>query len=157
MGDKMQFVIEKASFNDAKKANDLLTKLIIDEKKYDENINQNCVVKSFYEKIYDDENVCLLVLKIKEKNEIIGYLYGYIRNDGDSTIYKTSVLDALYVEKNYRKMGCGKKLIKAFKKWSLNSNARYIELKVCSQNKGAINLYLKEGLSNQKIIMRAKI
>lgn len=50
-----------------------------------------------------------------------------------------------------------KKLIKAFKKWSLNSNARYIELKVCSQNKGAINLYLKEGLSNQKIIMRAKI
>lgn len=77
----MQFVIEKASFNDAKKVNDLLTKLIIDEK------------------IYDDENVCLLVAKTKEKKEIIGYLYGYIRNDGDSTIYKTSVLDALYVEK----------------------------------------------------------
>lgn len=77
----MQFVIEKASFNDAKKVNDLLTKLIIDEK------------------IYDDENVCLLAAKTKEKKEIIGYLYGYIRNDGDSTIYKTSVLDALYVEK----------------------------------------------------------
>ncbi len=59
----MQFVIEKASLSDAKKVNDLLTKLIIDEKKYDENINQNCIVKSFYEKIYDDENVCLLVAK----------------------------------------------------------------------------------------------
>lgn len=150
----MQFVIEKASFNDAKKVNVLLTKLIIDEKKYDENINQNCIVKSFYEKIYDDENVCLLVAKTKE---IIGYLYGYIRNDGNSTIYKTSVLDALYVEKNYRKIGCGKKLIETFKKWSLNSKARYIELKVCIQNKEAINLYLKEGLSNQKIIMKAKI
>lgn len=96
----MQFVIEKASFNNAKKVNDLLTKLIIDEK------------------IYDDENVCLLVAKTKEKKEIIGYLYGYIRNDGDSTIYKTSVLDALYVEKNYRKIGCGKKLIETFKRRS---------------------------------------
>ena len=93
----MQFVIEKASFNNAKKVNDLLTKLIIDEK------------------IYDDENVCLLVAKTKEKKEIIGYLYGYIRNDGDSTIYKTSVL---YVEKNYRKIGCGKKLIETFKRRS---------------------------------------
>ena len=99
----MQFVIEKASLSDAKKVNDLLTKLIIDEKKYDENINRNCIVKSFYEKIYDDENVCLLVAKTKGKKEIIGYLYGYIRNDGDSTIYKTSVLDALYVEKNIEK------------------------------------------------------
>ena len=44
MGDKMQFIIEKASFNDAKKANDLLTKLIIDEKKYDKNINEKCIV-----------------------------------------------------------------------------------------------------------------
>ncbi len=96
----MQFVIEKASFNNAKKVNDLLTKLIIDEK------------------IYDDENVCLLVAKTKEKKEIIGYLYGYIRNDGDSTIYKTRVLDALYVEKNYRKIGCGKKLIETFKRRS---------------------------------------
>lgn len=153
----MQFVIEKASLSDAKKVNDLLTKLIIDEKKYDENINRNCIVKSFYEKIYDDQNVCLLVAKTKEKKEIIRYLYGYIRNDGDSTIYKTSVLDALYVEKNYRKIGCGKKLIETFKKWSLNSNARYIELKVCIQNKEAINLYLKEGIFNQKNIMRAKI
>lgn len=135
----MKFVIEKASFNNAKKVNDLLTKLIIDEK------------------IYDDENVCLLVVKTKEKKEIIWYLYGYIRNDGDSTIYKTSVLDALYVEKNYRKIGCGKKLIETFKKWSLNSKARYIELKVCIQNKEAIKLYLKEGLSNQKNIMKAKI
>lgn len=49
----MQFVIEKASFNNAKKVNDLLTKLIIDEK------------------FYDDENVCLLVVKTKEKKEII--------------------------------------------------------------------------------------
>lgn len=153
----MQFVIEKASLSDAKKVNDLLTKLIIDEKKYDENINQNCIVKSFYEKIYDDQNACLFVAKTKEKKEIIGYLYGYIRNDGDSTIYKTSVLDALYVEKNYRKIGCGKKLIETFKKLSLNSNARYIELKVCIQNKEAIDLYLKEGFSNQKIIMKAKI
>lgn len=40
------------------------------QKKYDENINQNCIVKSFYEKIYDDENVCLLVAKTKEKKKL---------------------------------------------------------------------------------------
>ena len=41
----MDLKITKSTYEDAKKVNKLLTKLIVDEKKYDENINENCVVK----------------------------------------------------------------------------------------------------------------
>ena len=56
--------------------NKLLTDLINDERKYDDNINENFIVSSFYENIYTDKNKCLLA--VKNNNNIIGYLYGYV-------------------------------------------------------------------------------
>ena len=55
----MKYIIKKATMNNIKKANELLTKLIIDEKKYDSNINEKCVVREFYEKIINDDNSCI--------------------------------------------------------------------------------------------------
>ena len=111
----MDLKITKSTYEDAKEVNKLLTKLIVDEKKYDENINENCVVKSLYENFYNNDDVCLLVAK--EKEHIIGYIYGYVQNNGDAKIDTVSVLDALYVEQDYRRLGVGIKLIDAFKNW----------------------------------------
>lgn len=151
----MNLIIKKCSYDEAKKSNDLLTKLIIDEKKYDKNINEYCVVKSLYEKFYNNDDICLLVAKNDEN--IIGYIYGYIQNNGDSKIYKVSVLDALFVEENFRSLGVASELIKSFKKWSYNYGVKYIELKVCNENKRAINLYKKIGFVQNKIIMSLEL
>ncbi len=151
----MNLIIKKCSYDEAKKANELLTKLIIDEKKYDENINEDCVVKSLYENFYDNDDICLLVAKNGEN--IIGYIYGYIQNNGDSKIDKVSVLDALFVEENFRSLGVASELIKGFKKWSYNCGVKYIELKVCNENNQAINLYRKSGFLQNKIIMSLKL
>lgn len=151
----MNLIIKKCSYDEAKKANDLLTKLIIDEKKYDENINEDCVVKSLYESFYNNDDICLLIAKNDES--IIGYIYGYIQNNGDSKIDKVSVLDALFVEEDFRNLGVASKLIKDFKKWSYNYGVKYIELKVCSENNQAINLYKKSGFAQNKIIMSLKL
>lgn len=43
----MNVLIKKATINDVDIANQYLTKLIRDEKQYDKNINENCVVNSF--------------------------------------------------------------------------------------------------------------
>lgn len=155
MGDKMQFIIEKASFNDAKKANDLLTKLIIDEKKYDKNINEKCIVSSLYEKFYNDDNVCLLVAKTAEN--IIGYLYGYIDYNDSSVISKVSKLDALFVLEGFRGHKVASELISLFKKWSYEKGAKYVELTVCIGNEQAAGLYEKLLFKPKKIVMSSKI
>ncbi len=151
----MSLKVVKGNYEDAKKANGLLTKLIVDEKKYDKNINEKCVVKSLYENFYNNKDVCLLVAKNNE--DIIGYLYGYVQNNGDSKIDMVSVLDALYVEQDYRRLGVGVKLVDAFKNWSYEIGAKYIELKVCKENNSAINLYEKMGFTENKIIMVKKL
>ena len=50
----MAIKIVNADRKTALVANELLTKLIKDEKKYDDNINEYCVVKSLYEKFYNE-------------------------------------------------------------------------------------------------------
>lgn len=147
----MNVNIEKATLEDALVANKFLTKLINDEKKYDNNINDHCVVTSLYEKFYENDNVCLLVAKVNK--EIVGYLYGFVFESGDSLIETVITLDALFVLEDYRKKGIAKKLIDEFKVWAIYKNAKFIELKVCDKNEAAINLYNKIGFNQTKIIM----
>lgn len=147
----MNFEIIKCDYENAKKSNELLTKLIKDEKKYDENINENCVVSSLYEKFYDDEDVCLLVA-VKE-GSVIGYVYGFIENSGDAVLNKICILDALYVEEEHRRYGVGKKLINELKNWAKEKAAKHMELKVLLQNEKAKNLYKSLDFKEKKVIL----
>lgn len=97
----MAIKIVKADRKTALVANELLTKLIKDEKKYDDNINEYCVVKSLYEKFYNEQSVCLLIAK--QENTVVGYVYGYVQDNGDTKKDVVCVLDALYVLEEYRK------------------------------------------------------
>lgn len=151
----MNIDIIKADHELALDANDLLTKLIVDEKKYDKNINENCVVKSLYENFFDNKDVCLLIAKKSKK--IVGYIYGYIQNNGDSKIKKVGVLDALYVEEEFRNNGVAQSLIEGFKRWAKSNRLSYLELKVCKDNLRAIKLYEKMGFKTSKIIMEDKL
>ncbi len=151
----MSIDIIKADYKLALAANDLLTKLIKDEKKYDANVNENYIVKSFYENFFDNKDVCLLIAKSNEK--LAGYIYGYIQNNGDSTIKKVGVLDALYVEEEFRNNGVAQLLIDGFKNWSKNNNISYLEVKACKDNLKAIKLYEKMGFKINKIIMKTKL
>lgn len=151
----MNLIISKSSYDDAKKTNDLLTKLIVDEKKYDKNINDKCVVKTLYENFYNNDDICLLIAK--KNNKIVGYIYGYIQNNGDAKIDKVAVIDALFVKENARKSGIAQKLINEFKKWAYDLKIKYIELKVCKDNMNAINLYEKMGFVTNKLIMSMEL
>ena len=91
----MNYLIRRAVLEDAEIINKLLTLLIRDEKNYDQNINENCVVERFYEDIIPYESNIVLVADMN--NEIVGYLFGYIINDGDTCLDKTSKLEVLYV------------------------------------------------------------
>lgn len=151
----MNYTIRKAVLEDSADINNLLTLLIRDEKKYDSNINENCVVKRLYENIIPNNSNFVLVAE--SDNKIIGYLFGYIIDNGDAYLEKTSKLEAVYVIDEFRKKGVATSLIKEFKLWSLKNNVKYIEVQVLNDNTNAINLYNENGFKKFKSTLRTQI
>lgn len=147
-------VIRKAKIEDAKSLNWLLTLLIRDEEKYDKTINKDFVVTNMYENYIQDPSRFLYLAE--EDNEIVGYLYGYIKED-ITIADKKSFLDALYVEEDYRKKGIANSLIEEFKNWSKDNGTFAIEVNVCSDNIKAKNLYKKHGFIPTKETLNYEI
>lgn len=151
----MNIVIRNAEIEDTKKIDEFLTKLILDERKYDPNINENCEITNYYENIISKEDTCILVAEYDRK--LVGYLYGFIKNDGDTCISLVSKLDALYVEEDFRNMNIGNNLIEEFKKWCLTRNVKNIEVNLWQNNEIAFKLYSKHGFKPSKITMNVEI
>lgn len=152
----MNYIIRKANREDVKVLDALLTKLIQDERNYDNNINENFVVNNYYEKIIDDSNKCFLVAETNN-NGIIGFLYGYIQDNGNVCINNVAKLDALFVLDEYRNLGIAKNLIAEFKLWVTSNNTSYIEVTVLNSNVKAYNLYENIGFKNVKSTMIIEI
>lgn len=154
IGDKMEYNIRPINKEEIYIVNDFLTKLIQDERKYDENINKDFIITEYYEHCYNNENTILLLCE--NKNIPYGYIYGYIRNDGDSSIKKTAVIDALYVEEKYRNNGIATNLINEFIKQANKQGAKIFEISVVNANTDAYNLYKKLNFKPIKSIMKYK-
>lgn len=146
------YVIREFKENEIDYANKLLNKLIIDEKKYDENIDENYIVDNYYQNRREQS----ILLAATLNNEIVGFLFGYVI---DSSVYigKKAILDALYISPNHRKNGLADVLIGDFKKWCIKQEIANLELTVCSKNIGAYNLYKKHGFETRKYTMKLKI
>ena len=86
----------------------------------------------------------------EENNFIVGYIYlKPITNDTQ----KGYLIDGLYVEKQYRNKGIGKKLVEE----ALNlikNNYDFIDINVLYANKIALKLYKSLGFKEFKICMR---
>ena len=150
----MKYTIKRVTTDEeAIIVNHFLTELIHDEKKYDSNINELCVVNSLYEKLYKNHNNVLFVAKNNEE-KIVGYIYGYVRDDGDAYIEKTAQLEALYVLPTVRNNGIASSLIEEFKKWCYKNSTNIIILTVCHGNDNAIKLYEKNGFKTCKYVMK---
>lgn len=152
----MEIFIREAISEDIKEINNMLTALIQDEKQYDENINENYLVENYYEQFLEKKDSCIIVAK-NERNNIMGYGFGFIVNYGTVYDNKVSQLDAIYIKPKYRKRGIAKKIVQHFTKWSKDNKVSYIELKVCKNNSSAINLYENEGFCTAKTILKKKI
>ena len=144
-------MIRKAKLEDCDKLDQLLTLLIRDEVQYDKTIDPGFMVIKFYENFVNDPNRCLLVAE--ENNEIVGYLYGFKKQKDPVSDKKEYLLDALYVDPNYRHQGIGSALIDKFKTWCLESNATCIMVNVCSENKEAKELYKNNNFVTTKETM----
>lgn len=152
----MKIFIREAKRDDIKDINNLLTDLIQYERRYDENINKNYVVKNYYEQFLNKKDSCIIVAEDKNNN-ILGYGFGFIMDYGNVYDNKVAQLDAMYIKPEYRKNGIARQIIQYFIEWSKKNKASYIELKVYNNNNKAIELYEKEGFSIDKKILKKKL
>lgn len=137
-----------ANINDASKLDDLLTKLIKDEKEnYDDSL-ELINVKDFYKNIIVKDNTIIYICEYKDL--IIGYIYCFINNE-------KAVIDALFVEENYRNNGVASKLISLIKEYIKEKNIKNIEISVLSENKSAKSLYTKFGFKTFKEVMKTEL
>ena len=70
---------EVKTIADANRCDELLTKLILDERQYDDLIDENTVIKDHFNKMLNDENVVLLAYYYND--EIVGYILIHKLND----------------------------------------------------------------------------
>ena len=141
-------IIRRATIKDVKELNNLLTLLIRDEKQYDENINEEFVVTNMYENYIEDTTRCILVAE--DNQTILGYLYGYSKENDIIIHSQEAKLDALYVKEEFRNQHIADALILEFKKWVKEQNIQFVDVGVCSLNTKAKNLYNKHNFISIK-------
>lgn len=147
--------IRDAEKKDAKQLDMLLTRLIRYESQYDNNLNSDCEMKENYCNLIGlDGHKCIL---IEEEGEIIGYLYGFIYHIPAIHKFPTAIIDALFIDEKYRRKGYASMLITEFRKFAVENGASQIELKVVSDNLGAVGLYEKLTFAETKKYMQMKL
>ena len=134
---------------DADRCDELLTKLIQDERQYNDTIDEDYIVTNHFNKMLDDENIIILAYYINKI--IVGYIL--IRRTDNNTC----LLDGLYVEKEYRNKGIGKSLLTEAISRIKNMNVKYVDINVMYNNIIAKHIYEKLGFVGYEIKMRKSI
>ena len=126
-------VFRKAKKNDCKKLDDMLTKLIIDERNYDPDCEMMFVI-DYYINFVDDKTKYLYLAE--EEGNIVGYIYVKMEDN-------KALIDALYVDENYRNKGIASRLIEDAISYVKKRKISIVTIKLLSNNIKAKNLYLK--------------
>lgn len=140
---------EVKNIEDANRCDELLTELILDEKKYNDSIDETIIIKDHFSKMLDDETVILLAYYIKK--EIVGYIL--IRK----TNKKTCLLDGLYVLEQYRNKGIGNSLLNEAIDRCKKLKIKYIDINVMKKNEIAKYIYKKLGFEEYEIKLRKSL
>jgi ribosomal protein S18 acetylase RimI-like enzyme len=136
---------------DADQCDNLLTKLIQDENKYDANLKDNIVIKNYFKVMIRNPNNALFG-EIKD-DKIVGYLFLKMLFD-DTAKEASYLIDGLYVDSNYRQLGIGGNLINEAIKYAQAKGIKYLEVNAMANNKIARELYEKYGFISYRINYR---
>lgn len=145
-------IVQVKDDNLAEKCDELLTKLIEDERKYNNKINEFFIVVDYFKNVIKDDNNILLCYKIDEN--VVGYIFFKYINNIDGVGY---LIDGLFVEEAYRNKGIAKSLISEGLKRIDSIKKDFIEIKVMANNKIAMKLYESFGFEIFSIKLRKKI
>jgi ribosomal protein S18 acetylase RimI-like enzyme len=109
------------------------------------------IKEEFNKILLNKKRICFV---IEEEKEIRAYITGTVMKTPSKII---TYIDDIFVEKNSRKKGFGKRLMNEFLKWSKSKKAKSIRLGVRTNNKKAIQLYKKIGFQTHYYEMEKNI
>ena len=146
-------IIQATTKEDCKICDEFLSKLINYESSLDNIINPNVKVCGPAENNIKQDDVFVAYAKAEKP---VGYVFGY-RQFNKGKIYNTNILilEALFVEKEFRKHGIGEILLKSFENWAKEKYGDYvIEITYINTNDNARKFYEKMGYSPVKSTLR---
>ena len=146
-------IIQAKTKEDCEICDKFLSKLINFESSLDDSILSNVQIDGLCEKNIQHDGVYVAYAK---KDKPIGYVFGYLQNPkGKIRSTNILILEALYVEKEYRKQGVGKHLLQAFENWTKEKYEDYvIEITYINANKNAQKFYESMGYKTVKTTLR---
>ncbi|WP_411823211.1 N-acetyltransferase family protein [Leptospira sp. 'Mane'] len=100
--------------------------------------------KSFLFERFEHRESVILIATVPDQNKIIGFTQLYPVFSSIS-MERSLILNDLYVEEGYRKMGIAQSLIEAAKTFGKQIKAKGLELSTASDNKSAQRLYERNG------------
>ncbi|MEG2351263.1 MAG: GNAT family N-acetyltransferase [Bacilli bacterium] len=143
-------MIEKVkNIVDANKCDELLTKLILDERKYDDSIDEDIIITNYFNTMLNDENIILLAYYLKK--EIVGYIL--IRKTNKTTC----LLDGLYVLEEYRNQEIANSLLNEAINRCKKLNVKNIDINVMKKNTIAKDIYKKLNFIEYELKLRKTI
>lgn len=141
--------------DEAKKCDELLQKLILDEKKYNKNIDENFKVENYFENVIQNEqNILLAYFDDENESKLAGYIFVKQIKDDNTLGY---LFDGLYVEKDYRQKGIAQNLIDSALELLEDKDISFVNVNVMYENEVARRIYNSAGFKNFSLTMRKEL
>ncbi len=150
----MQINIREASLRNIKVIQELYERLLINDRQFDSTLNvdwpaSNTARRYFVNRLENKDGVGF----IAKMNTIdVGYLVGSIvPSYAYRTVHQVAELENMYVLEEYRCMGVGEELGKAFFRWCKNKKVLRVKVEISAGNDRALNFYKKLGFKDYVI------
>ena len=154
----MRINIRKANINDLIHIQNLNNSLFdLEYNNYDSTLKLGWPFEKDGEEYFIDRIKNNLIFVAEINGKIVGYLAGSILEEISYSVETFAELDNMYIDTNYRGYGIGSKLINEFKNYCKNIGIENIKVTAYSENKQAINFYMKNGFQDYNTTLIFKI
>ena len=151
-------IIRKATIKDFEKLKDIKLESKKDEMKYSDSLKPLSKTIDIYFEYFKDElkkkNSTVFIAEDKKPIGII--IATFFQPLRISKFARKGYVSNLYVKKNYRNRGIGKKLLHTSLKWLKENNIKYISLEIHLDNKKALKFYRDLGFKDYTLKLAKK-
>ena len=151
-------IIKRAKLDDLYEIQSLNNELFnIELKNYDNSLKENWPISIDGEDYFRGKILNDIVLMACLKDEPIGYLAGTLKTQYSYNKTIQAEIDNMCLKEEYRHLGIGKKLVKAFMDICIDSGINEIKVVASFGNKLAVHFYKELGFEESEITLKQKI
>lgn len=98
-----------------------------------------------------------IVLIAKEKEDLIGYVCGYVYNFPARTPKSIAEIENMFVKPEYRNKKVGTKLFEAFQQTAKQKVAGILRVGALARNQNAVKFYKNKGLELHEVVLEKNL